>query len=539
MTDVINYLNQYQAQQPNMLDSYDDTQGMPRQRPADPLRWLANAIGQNQDLPAPQFFMDPRALSVRNMLHSGLGTAANWLDGTKDPSLIGPQEMVSPLGLAGMGMGVANAVTRPGRDFRIAEQLTRQHPEASAVGTIPRYAPLRDASNPTSAAHVADYGSVPGARPPMNSNATPYAVMADNAKGSAPGTVINSLDMSEAARMSRAREQGFDTERPLYHGTKADFDAFRPSEKGKFGSGVYFSPDRQFADEWTSGNGRVIEAYGRGKMADDAAWTKARDAEYSADGSRSMFEIENAAAKRLQSEGYAGVSSKARGESVVFDPKDIRSTKAAFDPAKRDSAMLLAADNAKGSAPGTVVNSLDMSEAARMARAKEMGFDTDRVLYHGSQSKFSEFDPSLGHEYGIFLSPNKGYAQPYAGLSERGTRNQPGAYFVRAEKVARPHSTEDLAQSANKHLTKADADRLRAQGIDAIEPKEVPEFVLFDPAKIRSVDAAFDPAKRDSADLLASSPSASAPGLAANSTQPTQQDDQGVMSILRRYGLAD
>ena len=367
MTDVINYLNQYQAQQPNMLDSYDDTQGMPRQRPADPLRWLANAIGQNQDLPAPQFFMDPRALSVRNMLHSGLGTAANWLDGTKDPSLIGPQEMVSPLGLAGMGMGVANAVTRPGRDFRIAEQLTRQHPEASAVGTIPRYAPLRDASNPTSAAHVYDYGMLPGASRPAN-------VMADNAKGSAPGTVVNSLDMSEAARM---------------------------------------------------------------------------------------------------------------------------------------------------------------------ARAKEMGFDTDRVLYHGSQSKFSEFDPSLGHEYGIFLSPNKGYAQPYAGLSERGTRNQPGAYFVRAEKVARPHSTEDLAQSANKHLTKADADRLRAQGIDAIEPKEVPEFVLFDPAKIRSVDAAFDPAKRDSADLLASSPSASAPGLAANSTQPTQQDDQGVMSILRRYGLAD
>lgn len=32
-------------------------------------------------------------------------------------------------------------------------------------------------------------------------------------------------------------------------------------------------------------------------------------------------------------------------------------------------------------------------------------------------------------------------------------------------------------------------------------------------------------------------PSASAPGLAANSTQP--QEDSGVMDILRRYGLAE
>lgn len=338
---------------------YDDTQGMPRQRPADPLRWAADWIGQNKDLPAPQFFMDPRALSARNMLHSALNTTANWLDGTKDPSVIGPEEMVSPfgLGIAGsMGTGVKNAMTRPGRDFRIADDLARQHPGASPVGDVPRFAPLRDASNPTSAAHIADFGSVPGARPPMNSNATPYAVMADNAKGSAPGTVLNSLDMSEAARMQRAREMGFDMETPLYHGTKADFDEFRPSEKGKFGAGVYFSPERQFADEWTSGNGRVIEAYGRGRMADDAAWKAAMDAEYKANPSRSMFDVEVAAGERLQREGFDGVASKARGETVIFNPSHIRSPQAAFDPAKRDSANLLAA-SPSASAPGLAANS--------------------------------------------------------------------------------------------------------------------------------------------------------------------------------------
>lgn len=191
------------------------------------------------------------------------------------------------------------------------------------------------------------------------------------------------------------------------------------------------------------------------------------------------------------------------------------------------------ADNARSSVPGTVVNAMDMSQEARMARAKEMGFDTDTPLYHGTQAKFSEFDPSLGNEYGIFLSPNKHYAAPYGGLSPRGRINEPGAYFVRAENVLRPQSTEDVAHAWNKVLTKGDADRLMAQGYDAIAPKEVPEFVLLDPKKIRSVDAAFDPAKRDSADLLAASPSASAPGLAANATQ----EDSPVLSILSKYGL--
>ena len=128
---------------------YDDTQGMPRQRPADPLRWLADAVGQNKDLPAPQFFMDPRALSARNMLHSGLNTTANWFDGTKDPSLIGPAEMVSPTGL-GIGMSMA--------------------PKAAAAARV----------------------------------------MADNAKGSAPGTVVNSIAEGGglAANSTKQDDQG-------------------------------------------------------------------------------------------------------------------------------------------------------------------------------------------------------------------------------------------------------------------------------------------------------------------------------------------
>jgi hypothetical protein len=200
---------------------YDDTQGMPRQRPADPLRWLADAVGQNKDLPAPQFFMDPRALSARNMLHSALNTSANWLDGTRDTSRIGPEEVISPLGLAGMGMGVANAMTRAAPDVRIGEALARQHPDARNGGELARGPrgmamidhdgaarngwwheyQLRDAANPTAMTAQFDEFGLPiardGAAPisaPSNTNARgPQLVMADNAKGSAPGTVVNSI----------------------------------------------------------------------------------------------------------------------------------------------------------------------------------------------------------------------------------------------------------------------------------------------------------------------------------------------------------
>ena len=482
---------------------YDDTQGMPRQRPADPLRWLADAVGQNKDLPAPQFFMDPRALSVRNMLHSGLGTAANWLDGTKDPSLVGPAEMVSPTGLAGMAGPMSGAFRRGGA-----------------------------------------------------------AVMADNAKGSAPGTVLNSLDMSEAARMSRAREQGFDTERPLYHGTKADFDAFRPSEKGKFGSGVYFSPDRQFADEWTSGNGRVIEAYGRGKMADDAAWAKARDAEYSADGSRSMFEIENAAAKRLQSEGYAGVSSKARGESVVFDTKDIRSTQAAFDPAKRDSAMLLAADNAKGSAPGTVVNSIAERRALGdydLVRTPGGTGDTMYTLVNRGQSPG---DADLGH-FNVKTSQRNpaGMEVTNAFIDEPLRRQGLGSkIYDQIESDFRrplyPSPTDQLSDHAKNFWQKRAPERLSdAKPIDEAWGKFKGDL---DDTLRRSREAVEDTQStlsrweagtaQHKASLKADMEKAAADDAAwaakeaawaAKDASRKTRDDQGVMSILRRYGLAD
>jgi hypothetical protein len=386
---------------------YDDTQGMPRQRPADPLRWAAEYIGQNKDLPAPQFFMDPRALSARNMLHSALSTSANWLDGTRDPSLVGVEEMVSPLGL-GLGMGgVANTVTR------------------SAAG-------------PTRA-----------------------AAMADNAKGSAPGTVMNSMAPKEVVADYVKRLN----------------DTFR-------------DPD-QFPAVM-----KELEADPR---------------------------VTQAEAVQIASEFYAPIAGstsrpKALQHAMKRHEKLMESRKASGTIGK------LTADNAKGSAPGTVVNSI-----------AEKPYDVRRAEFeqHIKSGKFaSEDDVTVPFQYAR-LPPNHDDV-------------------VRMDQWSTlPHNKEavDLSKLwATQKSVDGEAVSDMVRGGVKGEPPPPSAYraldgtiYLVDGHKRMSAAAARgDPTAE--AMVVGSRPSASAPGLAANSTQPerpVRQDDQGVISILRRYGLAD
>lgn len=69
---------------------------------------------------------------------------------------------------------------------------------------------------------------------------------------------------------------------------------------------------------------------------------------------------------------------------------------------------------------------LDMSEAARMARAKEMGFDTGTTWYHGTKADISNFDPNaLGASTnapsarrGFFFTKDPSTASDYSKLSK-------------------------------------------------------------------------------------------------------------------------
>tara|TARA_R100000963_G_C4646119_1_gene110681 strand:- start:1370 stop:10480 length:9111 start_codon:yes stop_codon:yes gene_type:complete len=152
------------------------------------------------------------------------------------------------------------------------------------------------------------------------------------------------LDMSPEGRMTRAKEMGFDTDTVLYHGTKSDFDAFKVGRPGKLGPGVYFSPDKRWADHYAKVGSlrpdppRTIEAFVRGRMANIDQYKNAYK-RAAREFTKTGYDPSTRANEILREEGFDGVS--AIGEVVIFDPSNIRSVNAAFDPDMSDSANLL------------------------------------------------------------------------------------------------------------------------------------------------------------------------------------------------------
>ena len=175
--------------------------------------------------------------------------------------------------------------------------------------------------------------------------------MVDNALGSAGGNLTQSasdLPMDLASRMGRAREMGFDTQTPLYHGTRSgEFPEFSPSQNGTLGPGAYLTNNAADAGDFarfaSGDNGpSVMPVMARGQMADMA--------EYNAllDQTLPYRDAQREAIRILQDAGYSGLRSG--NEVSVFDPRNIRSTSAAFDPSQSDSANLLAANAPTGAA---------------------------------------------------------------------------------------------------------------------------------------------------------------------------------------------
>jgi hypothetical protein len=191
------------------------------------------------------------------------------------------------------------------------------------------------------------------------------------ARGASP--LEGAMDMSQAARMQRAAEQGFDVNMPVYHGSNANIKKFLKSkigarDPGFFGSGFYFTPSKDSAMDYAEsaanadrrGNPNVTEAFlGLKKpfiwdMSDDGAdATRSALSElgikrYSVRGDSASLSNNDEIRKfnqGLRARGYDGVIVRDEDgvrEYVVFDPANIRSVNAAFDPTKRGSANLMA-----------------------------------------------------------------------------------------------------------------------------------------------------------------------------------------------------
>lgn len=162
--------------------------------------------------------------------------------------------------------------------------------------------------------------------------------------------VAKGLDMSPDGRAMRAREQGYNTEKVLYHGTGRDFKAFDPKAKSDWvdtaGGDIYLTDHPSVASEYameSRGSANVLPVYTKtqnpmvvnlgGKLANDAK-TKELVTQAKALGHDSLV-LENAR-DGVRSAGPAS------NITVVFDPANIRSVNAAFDPDMAASPMLSA-----------------------------------------------------------------------------------------------------------------------------------------------------------------------------------------------------
>ena len=168
-----------------------------------------------------------------------------------------------------------------------------------------------------------------------------------------------SLPMDEPSRMQRAREQGFDVDTPLYHGTTKDFDQFAPSKDGALGEGIYLTKNPSFAGQYARGdNANIRPVYARGPRASESEWFDLfTEVSGQLPPSATVADIDAKVIPILKSRGYTGIESDTA--IVVFDPSNIRGKFAKFDPSETQSSKLLAgvsgSPEAIGAAGGTAI----------------------------------------------------------------------------------------------------------------------------------------------------------------------------------------
>jgi hypothetical protein len=326
---------------------------------------------------------------------------------------------------------------------------------------------------------------------------------------------------------------------------------------------------------------------------------------------------------------------------VSFEPKNIRSINAEFDPEKKNSpqilasapfatgvaglgaASLLAPDQAEAGGLGSLPAATKKARAESVKQAKEQGYDLDNVMYHASKQDIKEFVP--GYSDGlVFLTPNKEFANDWLGkgkFQERqggtgaieGVRAEKKRWREEADKILkslpedqRQQYYEEILNPQRQQLLKderlADSaiypvvtrtkkpfvpsknvdvleelyskeyldapfgsgfptyrdalkdgnyllyekkevvDFLKSKGYDSMflkesagENKPFTTLAVFEPNNIRSVNAKFDPKKKDSPQILASAPfAAGAAGLGAAAVLSSEDAEAGGMGVKSR-----
>jgi len=136
---------------------------------------------------------------------------------------------------------------------------------------------------------------------------------------------------------------------------------------------------------------------------------------------------------------------------------------------------------------------LDMRAAARMKRAEEMGFDVSNPVYHGTAKDFDAFDPDRAIGTQFWTTTDKAAV-------ESGDVGAQGSGVVKElyHNIKNPAGWDEYDRYGIDELIQKGYD-----GIRLPDPDGNATFVAFKPNQYRSVNAAFDPAKKESSNLLA------------------------------------
>jgi hypothetical protein len=254
-----------------------------------------------------------------------------------------------------------------------------------------------------------------------------------NVKKAAAAKAPKELSMTERARMTRAKKMGFDTDKTYYHGTKADFEDFRPGTGGQdeFGKGNYFSDLPTVAEGYAEGEaGKIIPAHLKMenpfnldapadprilKIIKESPEFKKVWAARDIENAKYNVQLHRALRERfadstdqytefLKSHGYDSLVSPRDKIINVFDPSQIRSKFAAFDPKKASSGNISAGLGAVGLGAGALLGS-NQAEASEVGKLKLSDLDPKEVQYVGGPGatlgnapkqslKLSDLDPS-------------------------------------------------------------------------------------------------------------------------------------------------
>lgn len=204
--------------------------------------------------------------------------------------------------------------------------------------------------------------------------------MAGRAAVGMAGGRLRQLPMDEASRLARAKELGFRTEMPLYHGSGQTFSQFKAAPTSaavRDAPGVSLARDPEIANEFAqmAGQGRV-----RGREWSDNVqtnpqvyklWHRAdRPVSIRLEGNEAHHEVvatlQDAFVRGYDSvmlRNYTSPGGRKGDIIIVRDANQLRSPNAAFDPANRNSTFLLGSGQTRQSGLGAVPTFADDQKA--------------------------------------------------------------------------------------------------------------------------------------------------------------------------------